>query len=932
VSFFSRLRNAIRPKQLDHELLDEMSDHLERRAAALRERGLSAEEARHQAEMRFGNITQLREQSRDVRLSAALESTLQDLRYAIRGMRKSPAFALTAILSLALAIGANTAIYSIVDAALLRPLPVPEPERLFVLASPGIQDSDEGPAGLRETFSYPVYQQFRSAAAESARLALVSPGNQYDVHIPDKDAPTEKAICQFVSGDAFDILGVPPALGRIFSPAEDRVPWGHPYLVISYDYWQRRFHGDPHVVGQRVWIASNSFAASGGAQIVGVARKGFFGVEPGKFVDIWMPAMMYSKAAFPMRGWTWFRVVARLGANTTPSQLQARLQPIFSADEDELVKTHPTMPPSIQKQFRELPLLVRPGARGSSNFQTAFARPLWIVLGVGAGILLIACANVASLLLARSTARSSEMAMRISLGAGRSRLIRQLLTESLTLAIVAGGLGWCFAQIAAPLLVAMLSRDTDPVRFALSPGFFPGDTRVLLFCAAVSTVAAVFFGLLPAWQASGTKPMRQLHGLRTQAGKLRLGRAFVGIQVAFAFVLIIAGASFLFSLRNLLAVDTGFNPHDVSVISVSTELSDITQKPELNVFADDLQRRVEALPGIESAGLAQVGSMFEGRDGATQVILPGQPLPDREVHAMQVSPRYFAAMKIPLLAGRDFEQRDRDYHHTGPPATVVDNAPALRYFGNEDPARGPRPIIINQALARRYFGNENPVGKIFQTPHDDKLMSHQIIGVVGNAAYGSLREGPRPIMYGVERGDSYLTLYVRSPLDLGSVVKIVDREAQAIGHGTHVRDITTLDTLIGNTLLREKLLAGIGGVFAFLGLLLAAIGLFGLLNYSVTRRTREIGIRAALGARPPALVYLVLKDMVSMIAGGMIVGLTASLALMTFVRSLLFGIRPVDPLVMITAAAVFLTAAFVAGGLPASRAAGIDPMVALRHE
>jgi predicted permease len=435
------------------------------------------------------------------------------------------------------------------------------------------------------------------------------------------------------------------------------------------------------------------------------------------------------------------------------------------------------------------------------------------------------------------------------------------------------------------------------------------DTRVLLFCAAVSTLAAVFFGLLPAWQASGTKPMRELHGLRTPAGKLRLGRAFVAIQVAFAFVLIMAGASFLFSLKNLFAVDPGFNPHDVSVIGVSTQLSDMTQKPELNVFMDEMQRRVEGLPGIQGAGLAQVGSMFQDRNSSIQVILPGQPPPDYEEHTMLVSPRYFAAMRLPLIAGRDFEQRDRDYQY-----------------------KGPRPAIVNQALARKYFGSENPIGKILQTPEHDELIEHEIIGVVGNAAYASLREGQLPILYGVERGNSFVTMYIRSRLGIGSVVAMLDREAKAIGHGTQVRDVTTLDTLIGNTLLREKLLAGIGGVFGFLGLLLAAIGLFGLLNYSVTRRTKEIGIRAAPGARPPALVFLVLKDMFSLIGAGLAAGMVGSLALMSFVRSLLFGIRPADPPVIITAAVIFLAAAFIAGGLPASRAAGIDPMVALRHD
>jgi predicted permease len=898
MSFFSRLRNALHPKRLDNELLDEMSDHLERRAASLRDRGLSPEDAAREASRRFGNATQLREQSRDFRLSAALEATFQDVRYAWRGMLKSPAFAITAILSLALAIGANTAIYSIVDAAMLRPLPVPEPERLFTLATPGIEESGVGPSGERETFSYPLYQQFRAAAGDSARLALFSAvWGPVEVQIPDAAAPIERAVPYFASGDAFEILGVTPALGRVFSSEEDHGIRAHPVVVLSYDYWQRRFHGDVGVLGQRLLTEGRNYT------IIGVARQGFFGVQPGKFVDIWLPATMYSPASFTTAGWNWFRIVGRLSPGTTPAQLQARLQPSLRANEEEVVKLFPTMPPAIQKQFVEMELRVHPGATGVSGFRETFARPLWIVLGVAAGILLIACANVASLLLARSTARSAEMAMRVSLGAGRSRLVRQLLTESLLLSLLAGGVGWALARVAAPALVAMLSTDGNPVRFALAM-----DTRVLLFCAAVSTIAAVFFGLLPAWQASGAKPRLELRGVRAQSGKLRMGRFFVGIQVAFAFILIVAGASFLFSLRNLFAVSPGFDPHHVSVIHVSTELSDMTQRPELNVLLDEFQRRIQALPGVQSAATAQWG-LFDGKNSAIQVILPGKPPGEQEAIILGVSPGYFATLRTPLLGGREFEQRDRNYADRGPHATIV-----------------------NQAFARRYFGAENPIGKIFQTPYQETLVNHQIIGVVGNSRSVSLRERPKPIFYGVVRGTSYFALYVRSPLDLGSVVKMVEREAEAIGYGTRVRSVTTLQTQIGDTLLSEKLLAGIGGVFAFLGLLLAAIGLFGLLNYSVARRTKEIGIRAALGARPPALVFLVLKDLLSLIAAGLVIGLAGSLALMTAVRSLLFGIRPADPLVIVTAAAVFLVAAFIAGGLPASRAAAIDPMVALRHE
>jgi predicted permease len=899
MSWFSRLRNALHPKQLDSDLRDELSDHLERRAAALREEGLSDEEARRAASLRFGNVTQLREQSREVRLSSILETTLQDLRYAARGMRKSPAFAITAILSLALAIGANTAIYSIVDAALLRPLPVPEPDRLFTLATPGIQEPGRAePPGERETFSYPLYKQFRAAAGDSARLALFSSvGNQMvELQIPDASAPIEKATRQFVSGDAFDILKVPPAMGRVFSSDDDRIPWGHLVAVISYDYWTRRFHSDPQIVGKRIYIPPR-----GSFVIIGVAQKGFFGVEPGRFIDIWLPAMMYSKASFENLGWNWFWIVGRLAPGVTAGQLQPRLQPLLRDWTQQWTQQFPTMPPAVKNQFLEAQLGVQPGRGGHSAFRETFARPLWIVLAVAAGILLIACANIASLLLARSTARASEMAMRISLGAGRSRLIRQLLTESLLLSMLAGALGWLLAIVAAPSLIAMLSTQNDPVKFALAM-----DTRVLLFCMVVSTVAAVFFGLLPAWQASGARPMRELRGLHST--KLRWGQFFVGVQVAFAFCLIVAGAGFLFTLRNLFAVNLGFDPHNISMFMIGVGgLSDMTQKAQLSVFIDDFQKRVAALPGIQSAATAQ-WELFDAPQYGAQVIVPGKPLPDREEIFGSVSPGYFTALRTPLLAGRDFEHRDRFVK------------------------AGPRPAIINQALARAYFAGEYPIGKMFQVPDGEKLIDREVVGLVADSAFGSVRLAPQPTVYGIVRETSLFELYVRSPHDLGEVKKLVDRATEEIGYRSRIMSVTTLDTLIGNTLLREKLLAGIGGVFAFLGLLLAAIGLFGLLNYSVIRRTKEIGIRAALGARPPALVFLVLRDMFSMIAGGLIVGLAGSLAIMTFVRSLLFGIRPLDPMVITTAAAVFLAAAFLAGGLPASRAARIDPMVALRHE
>jgi predicted permease len=639
--------------------------------------------------------------------------------------------------------------------------------------------------------------------------------------------------------------------------------------------------------------------------------------------------MMYSRASFSDLTWGWFRIFGRLSRGTTVSQLKARLLPVFTEYDQELIRRFPMTPAPMQNQYRDRPLLIHPASTGASNFQVTFGRSLWIVLAVGAAVLLIACANIASLLLARGTARAYEIAMRTSLGASRSRVVRQLLTESLLLSLTAGALGWVIAHLTAPVLIAMVSQAAQPVRFALSM-----DTRVLLFCAAVSTCAAVVFGLVPAWRTSAAKPLVALHGARTMTGRPLFGRAFLAIQVAFALMLIVAGASFLFSLRNLLSVDTGFNPRHLAVVDVSTELSDIAQKPELNAFLDELQRRIEALPQVQAAAIGYQGALFQGSHTSMQVMVPGRP--DRQEYTMSASPRYFVTMQLPLLAGREFEQRDRDYHATGPRQQFINDQPSPRYFGNEDPAAGPRPVIVNQAFAQRYYGNQMPLGKVFLTPPDTRHeiigVGHEIIGVVANAPYGSLREGPQPIVYFVVRGTNAVALYIRSSLDLGSVVKMVEREAESLGHGTRVRNAAMLDTLIAETLLRERLLAAVGMAFAFLGLLLAAIGLFGLLNYSVTRRTKEIGIRAALGARSLSLIVLVFKDLLVPAVAGLAAGLACSLALMTYVRSLLFGVRPVDPAVTMTAAAVFLFVALIAGGIPARRAAAIDPMIALRHE
>ncbi len=892
MSWFSRLKHAFRPQRLDAELQEEMRDHLERRAAALQEKGLEGKEAERQAALRFGNQTKLQEQSREIRLWAALESSWQDTRYAWRGMRRSPAFALTAILSLSLAIGANTAIYSIVSAAMLRPLPVYKPKQLFTLTMPPVLQAGEEPGGEREAWSYPIYQSFCTVAGNSARLAMFGYPNRAEVRAKSAISPAHKVMTQFISANAFTVLGITPALGRFFSPEEDHIPGNRKLAILSYDYWQRNFNADPAVLGRLIWSDADPY------EVIGVTRKGFFGVETGRFIDIWMPASLYQSEAFNDPFWNWFRILGRLAPDSTREQLQARLQPTFHQFQEERVRRVPTMPESIRKQFTRSAIRVHSGAIGVSDFRRSFARPMWIVWAVSAGMLLIACANVASLLLARATARAAELAMRVSLGAGRKRLIRQLLTESLLLSLLAGAGGWLLARWIAPTLVNSLSVDTDPIRFDLHM-----DTRVLLFCIAVSTAAAALFGLIPAWQSSGAQPIEALRNSTGQAGKLRLGRLFVAAQVAGAFCLVMAGAAFLFSLHNLMQVDTGFDARNVAVLTMSTEAGKQPGKRR-----SQLLERIISQPEIKSAAIAK-WPIFQGTGWSGQIIVPGQPPSEREEIFYLVSPNYFKTLRTPLLRGRDFQPQDGE---------ITQRIPA----------------IVNRAFTRRYLSNANPLGQEFETRRKMRLV---IIGEVANAYYGDLRNGPQPMIYvplasAPPDGPKSFALYVRSPLNLGSLSRLVNREAQAVGAGMQVREMTTLEALVGNTLLREKLLAGIGGALAFLGLVMAAIGLFGLLNYSVARRTKEIGIRAALGAQKGELVALVLKDLFTLLGAGLTVGLASSLATMQIFRSLLFGIRPADPLVIATAAGIFLLAACIAGGLPARRAASVDPLVALRHE
>jgi predicted permease len=886
MSWFSRLKNALNSRRLDQDLDEETRDHIERRAADLQRSGLDRSEARRQAALLFGNPTSIRESCRELRLAAGLERTLKDLRYALRCLRRNPVFAITAIASLGLAIGANTAIYSIIDAALLRDLPLPNPGRLVTLATSGSNPQGNAVAADPETFSYADYEQLDAAAGVSARIALLGASNRVEARASGSDdSPYEEVVAQYVSPNAFQVLGAAPALGEFFSPREDHYPAPRAAVVLSYAYWQRRFGGDPAILGRTLLVDNGLFS------VLGVAPKGFSGTEPGRFVDIWLPVTKMDPGVFTNEA-RLFRLMGRLESGVSREQLAARLQPAFQLRQ-KLRIGRGTLTPAMQKQLRAMRIVAYSGANGTGNFRRSFAQPLSILLGVAVLMLVIACANVASLLLARSIVRSGEMALRVSLGAGRGRLFRQLMTEGLVLSFLAGILGWLFASSAAPALVAMVSTTGSPVQLALAL-----NGRVLFFCAALCAASALLFGSLPAWQATSSGPISELRHDSGQARRWRIGRLFVGIQIAFAFTLVVGGTALLLSFRKLADVGAGFDPRGVTVVSMVNS----SQRDRQLALAQQLQMRVGQLAEVQGTATAWM-PVFSGARRADRVVLPGKAPSQREETFYRVSRGYFAALRTPLLSGRDFTFRDNDDE--------------------------PVPTIVNRAFARRYFGQESVIGREFRR---DDGVRHQIVGLAADSHFISLRNGIEPIAYMPMKPPRAFTLYVRSTLDPPSVLKAVQREADALGSGLRAREIITLEALVGSTIRTERLLASIGAAFAILGLVLAAAGLFGLLNYSVTRRTREIGIRVALGARRQSICGLVLRDLFGTIAGGLVVGTAGALVLMRFVRSLLFEIGPADPLVVGTAIAVFLAAALVASGLPALRAAKLDPVVALRHE
>ncbi len=831
-----------------------------------------------------------REASRDVKLATWLESLGKDVRFAVRVLWKDRTVTGAAIVSLGLAIGGCTAAFSLVDALMLRPLPVREPHRLVYLTFPNFERPDEPD---RDSFNFPLFQRLRSEAREGVRLFAASYDFRQQATFSASPGQEERLRVQYVSGDAFATLGLEPAAGRLLTASDDVSPGEHPVAVLGHAFWQRRFGGAPSVVGRTVAFDGYTF------EIVGVAPRGFSGLEPGTFIDVWVPTMMYSRAALSNPGWSWFRVLGHLGPGIEPEQVHGPLQAAFTWSLHERAKMFPRdAPREPLERFLKTPLRIRPAANGPSLLRRQFERPLWILAAIVGLVLLVAGSNVTNLLLARAAAREREMSLRLSIGAGRARLVQHALVESGVLTLGACALALPFALAAAPAIVAMLAPTESPAFLDLRL-----DWRVLTFLGSTGLLATAFLGLAPALMASGVSPMGALKSsgtrLSTRTGALG---PLLSLQVTFSVVVLFVSALLLVSFMRLTRVDLGFNPSGVLCVTVESRTR--LGNEEQRLLAERVLDRVRRLPGVERA--SQSGrALFSGFGWASAIRLPGRALDIRESHFLEVSDGFFDTLQIPLRSGRTLTRED------------IQRKPDVN-------------VVVNEAFVRRYFAGEPAVGRTFSRDDRNGPIVHHIVGVVADAKYRSVRDPAPAIVYVLSGGLG--TLQVRTVHDPLAAAPMLLREIQALDGSLRVSQVVLQSTLVDNTLLRERLLALLSGFFASIALALVGVGLYGVLSYAVVQRTKEIGIRAALGAGRLVIIRSVLAGAgLSMVAGAL-AGLAGGTYLARFVRSLLYEVVPLDPWSLMLPLGALIATAVVAALMPALRAVRVDPVVALRFE
>ena len=886
MGMWKRMANVFRGERVNAELDEEMEAHIGEAIA----RGRDAGEARRA----FGSRMRHREESRDFRVIRWLDSLRADAVFGWRQLRKAKMTSLAAILSLALGIGACTAAYRLIDALLLRPMPVANAERLHVIAF-----ESTGPMGKMtyDSCSYPMFRQMREDAKDQAELIAASYVDRTDLTY-GSDAQMEKEYVQFVSGWMFEAFGIRPAAGRLFSSDDDTQPGAHPYAVLSHDYWTRRFGEDPAVVGRTFRMGETLY------RIIGVAEGPFTGTETGTVTGIFLPMAMKNPTILASWNNFWMRSFIQLKPGVAVGPVEERLRATFHAIRLEREKTLVRWTPQQKELFFKERIFVDSAAAGRSNLQRDYKRPLEILAALVGLVLLMVCANVANLMTAQAAARAREMALRVSIGAGRWRLAQLVLVESAMRGLLAAILGAMLAAWAAPFVVGMINPPDDPARLALH-----GDWRVWAFVAALALAVTALFGAAPALRASAVKPVAALKGGENPQWKGRLVHGLVAVQVAFCFLVLFVAGLFVTTFERLTHQPTGFSSEGILNLETMTHRA---QPPEM---WDQVAQHLRQLPGVEEVAMT-TWPLMSGESWVSEIGVNGAAPSDVLSDFLAVSPRWLDEMKIPILGGRDF-RREESY---------------------------PNVAIVNQAFATEFFRSENPVGKTFETI-DAKGMPARvvIVGYVRDARsrdnfrfpvratayvpFNSVARGGAPEARG--RG----TFVVRTNGKNWQAVALLLRPEVARARPEfYVSNIRTQAEIVRGRTVRERLLAVLGLFFACVALALGGVGLYGVLHYSVIQRRREIGIRIAVGAQAGRIARLVTGELFRMVGVGALAGLLSGVIAARFMASLLFEVRGTDWTMMALPWAAMLVTAMVAAIAPVCRAVGIDPVEMLRAD
>ena len=892
-------------KKRDADLEREFKSDLELEEEEQRENGAPPEEAYYAARRAFGNPTLIREQTHEAWGMAPIERLLQDFLYALRGFIRNPGFALVALMTLALGIGANTAVFSVVDAVMLRALPVRDPGQLVQVAFQGKHDAT---SFVGESFSFPLFNELRNENHVFADLAAFDSWDSFEAQSANNGSatPGESIKGQLVSANFFSMLGVEAMMGRTFAADEDSASGGHPVAVISYPTWENDFRRDPHVIGKKLLVKGTPLT------IVGVAPLHFSGVNPGKSFGVWIPSTMAAQVLSGHRtsltdaNNNWLSMIGRLRSDSSDTQASQQLDALYQQVQRE--RDIANWSPQEKRDFFTHHIVLLPAARGADYLRREFNRPLWILMGMVGLVLLVACANVTNLLLARARAREREIAVRIALGARGWRLLRQFLTESVLLAGAAAVLGMLFAYWGSRILVALMSITLD-----VHP-----DLRVLGFTSLLALMSGIAAGIAP---AIGAVRPNQSPALRAGSPKAlnsnsgsHLGRALTVMQVALSLVVVFAAVLLAQTLRNLETLDPGFSRQNVLLFKLDAARAGY-QDQRLTPLYQQLVDRIGSAPGVKSASYSMLTPISGGGWDNRTYIEGYTPSPSEsiDVYMNGVGPRFFETLGTPLLMGRS--------------------------FGPQDEAKSTCVAVINQTMVRRYFADRNPIGQHIGKWNWDGRREYEVVGVVGDAKYMSLREDVPPTAYlyipQSPRIPGDVTFEVESAISSAAVVPEVREVLGNVDSRLIAEDVKTLAEQVDQSLNEERLVSTVSGCFGTLALVLASIGLYGVMAYSVARRTSEIGVRMALGADRKHVFQMIISQGLRLAIAGLAIGIAAALILARLVSSfshILYGVRATDPVTIIGVSLTLTGVAALACFVPAHRAMSVEPMVTLRYE